>query len=83
MEYATLSFDAEISLSDIDCYMIVRDGKYDYMAVDCAYSMIIDGESYTVTMSMSAALYYDNIDPITAPANADEYEVVDYDDLVG
>ena len=83
MEYATLGFDAEISFSDVDCYMIIRDGKYDYMEVECVYSVIIDGESYTVTMSMSAALYYDNIDPITVPANADEYETVDYEDIMG
>jgi carbohydrate-binding DOMON domain-containing protein len=47
------------------------------------YTVTVEGTTVSTTMTMNAKYAYDDVKPITAPADADSYEEADYDDLMG
>lgn len=73
----------EMSIGDLSYIVTVKDGKYDSMALTCSYVMSIEGQSFTVTMSMNATYKYEGVAAISAPADADQYQNVNYSDLMG
>ena len=73
----------EANFSEVAYSVTLSNGKYESMDMSCVYSVTIDGESYNVTLKLSTEFSYDNIAEITAPADADAYEEVNYSDLMG
>lgn len=80
---ALTSAGADASVGDLSFTITIDDGKYDTMALTAAYSVTIAGQTYSVSMTMNAAYNYENVQPITAPADADSYEEVDFSELMG
>ncbi len=77
------SMDATASIGDLSFKITIADGKYETMALSVAYTITVAGETVTTTMTMNAKYAYDNVKPITAPADADSYEEMDYDQIIG
>ena len=75
--------DATASIGDLSFMITIADGKYETMALSVAYTITVAGETVTTTMTMNAKYAYDNVKPITAPADAGSYQEMDYDDIVG
>ena len=73
----------DISIVDVTYNVVIAGGKYRSMEVVCIYSQSVSGGIYNITVRMVAELSYYDIDPITAPYDADVYTEMDYDDLVG
>ena len=74
---------AGASVGDLSFVITIADGKYESMALTAAYSVTIEGQTYTVSMTMNATYTYEEVQPITAPADADSYEEVNFDELMG
>jgi hypothetical protein len=74
---------ADISFTGLSFTIVLSDGKYESIEEIITYDMKIDGGSYTVTLTSTAKLSYDDAEAVTAPADAQKYQTVDYDDLVG
>lgn len=74
---------ASSTVSDLTMTMTVADGKYETMALTATYSVTAAGETHTVSMTMTAAYSYEDVAPITAPADADSYTDVSYSDIMG
>lgn len=47
------------------------------------YTVTAGGETHTVSLTMNAKYTYENIQPVTAPADADSYKDVSFDEIVG
>ena len=80
----TLFFiDASAPLDNLSFKITIADGKYESIAlsVDCAVT--VGDETVTITLSMTAKYAYDDVKPITAPADAYRYEEADYDGFHG
>ena len=73
----------DISITDATCNVVIAGGKYRFMEAVYTYSQNFAGSIYTITVRMVAEFSYYNIEPVTAPYNADAYTEYDYDDLVG
>ena len=73
----------DISIVDVAFNIVIAGGKYRSMEAVYTYSQSVGGGIYSITVRMVAELSYYNIDPITAPYDADVYTEMDYDDLVG
>lgn len=73
---------ADASVGDLSFVITVNDGKYESMALTAVYSVTIEGQTYTVSMTMNATYTYEEVQPITAPADADSYEEVNFDELM-
>jgi hypothetical protein len=54
-----------------------------YLNEIITYTVTVEGTTVSTTMTMNAKYAYDDVKPITAPADADSYEEADYDDLMG
>lgn len=74
---------AEAAISDLSFKITIADGKYESMALSVTYTVTVEGTSVSTTMTMNAKYAYDDVKPITAPADADSYEEMDYDDIIG
>lgn len=74
---------AEAAISDLSFKITIADGKYETMALSVTYTVTVEGTTVTTTMTMNAKYAYDNVKPITAPADAGSYQEMDYDDIVG
>lgn len=74
---------ADAAVGDISFVLTIADGKYESMALTASYSITVAGETYNVAMTSNAKYSYENVSPITAPADADKYTEMDYDDLLG
>ncbi len=75
---------AEAAAGDLSFVITLKDGKYESMALTCSYSVTAEGETKTVSMTMNAKYAYENVETITAPADADSYTEVAYGaDLLG
>jgi len=74
---------ASVSVADVIYGITLNNGKYESMDMTCVYSVTVAGETCNLTFELSLEFSYDNIARITAPANADEYEEVDFGDLMG
>lgn len=73
----------EASVSDISYGVTLNDGKYESMDMTCVYSVTVLGETYNVTFKLGAEFSYDNVAEITAPADADTYQDMSFDDIMG
>ncbi len=74
---------AEAAAGDISFEITLKDGKYDTMTMTCSYSVTIEGKTYTVGMTTNATYAYKDVAKITAPTDADSYQDVSYDQIVG
>ena len=74
---------AEAAVGDLSLTVTIADGKYETMALTAEYAVTIAGKTYTTTMTMNARYSYEDIQPITAPADADSYTEVSYSEIVG
>lgn len=77
------SMGAEAAVGDLSFVITVNEDKYESMALTASYSITMNGQTYTVSMTMNAKYTYENVAPITAPADADTYEEVNFDELMG
>ena len=74
---------AEAAISDLSFKITIADGKYESMALSVTYTVTVEGTTVSTTMTMNAKYAYDDVKPITAPADADSYEEMDYDEIIG
>lgn len=79
----SLDDTAKASLDNLSFKITIADGKYESIAlsVDCAVT--VEGTTVSTTLSMTAKYAYDDVKPVTAPADADSYEEMDYDEIIG
>ncbi len=74
--------DAEAEFNNISYDIILEDGKYDSMILNCDYAVTIEGVSYNMDFQISAEFTYDNIGKIVVPSDAASYTEVNYDDIM-
>lgn len=74
---------ADASIGDLSYVLTIADGKYESMALTVSYSITVAGQTYTVSMTMNAKYSYAEVAPITAPADADTYSEVSFDQIMG
>lgn len=74
---------ADAAVGDLSFVITINEDKYESMALTASYSVTIEGQTYTVSMTMRATYTYESVAPITAPADADTYEEVGFEDLMG
>ena len=74
---------AEAAVGDLTMVATISDGLFESMALTATYSVTAGGETHTVSLTMNAKYTYDNVQPITAPADADSYKDVSFDEIVG
>jgi len=79
----TGSIDASATLGDLSYIITISDGKYESMALTVAYSVTVADQTVNVSMTMNAKYSYENVSPVTAPADASSYTEADLDDLLG
>lgn len=80
---AVASMGAGASYNEITYNVVLSDGKYESMAMNANYSVTVSGQTFDVSMSISAEFTYGDFDPVVKPENADAYTEVDYSDLMG
>lgn len=74
---------AEAAVGDLTMVATISDGLFESMALTATYSVTAGGETHTVSLTMNAKYTYENIQPITAPTDADSYKDVSFDEIVG
>ena len=74
---------AEAAISDLSFKITIADGKYESMALSVTYTVTVEGTTVSTTMTMNAKYAYDDVKPITAPADAASYEEMDFGELIG
>ncbi len=74
---------AETAVGELSMTVTIADGKYESMALTAQYSVTVAGKTHTVAMTMNARYSYEDVQPITAPADADSYREVSYSEIVG
>lgn len=79
----TGSIDGEAALNDLSYVLTIVDGKYESMAMSVAYSFTEDGKTVNASITMGITFSYENVSPVTAPADADQYTDVNVGDLLG
>ena len=80
---ALTEMGAEAAVGDLSYILTIADGKYESMALTVSYSVTVAGQTYTVSMTMNAKYTYADVEPITAPADADKYTEVNFDEILG
>ena len=77
---------ASASVGDLAFVLTISGGKYETMELSAVYTVTVGGQTHVVNMKMTANYSYDNIQPITKPADASSYKDVPYSsirDLLG
>lgn len=69
-------------ISNIKFGVTIDDGKYDSMDLSCVISITENSETYSVTLKLSAEFSYDDVSRITAPSDANDYQEMDFEDLI-
>ena len=82
MEDMLAEFDAEVSASNTVLSVVIKDGKYSSATLSCDYAVTIDGERMEIQMESRMDYVYDGIKKIVAPADADSYDEVTYEDIM-
>ena len=82
MEDALKAVGGKATVSEVSYGVTLNDGKYEAMDMTCVYTVTVGGETCTVTFQLSAQFAYDNVEKITAPADADSYLEVNFGDLM-
>ncbi len=80
---ALKALGAEAAMGDMSFVITLADGKYDSMALTVSYSVTVAGETKTVSLTMNASYAYDNVPAISAPADAADYQEVNYNEIIG
>ena len=83
MNESVSDMGAEAAIGDISFVITIADGKYETFDLKVTYAVTVEGETITSTLAMKATYGYQDVKPITAPADADTYEEVDYEDIMG
>jgi len=71
----------KIDVENIQFTIVLKDEKYDSVALACTYKMVIGTQTYSIDMNIAASFDYDNISSVKAPADAADYQTVSFDDL--
>ena len=80
---ALTAMGADAAVGDLSFVITVNEDKYESMALTASYSVTVEGQAYTVSMTMNAKYTYDNVQPIVAPSDAASYTEADFDDMLG
>ncbi len=72
---------ASASVGDLAFVLTISGGKYETMELSAVYTVTVGGQTHVVNMKMTAKYTYDNIQPITKPANASSYTDVPYSNI--
>lgn len=80
---AIASMGASASYDEITYNVVLKDGKYESVAMDAKYSVTVSGQTFDFSLSISAEYTYGDFDPVVKPENADAYTEMDYEDLMG
>jgi hypothetical protein len=80
---ALAAMGAEAAAGDLTMVATISDGLFESMALTAPYTVTAGGETHTVSLTMNAKYTYEGIQPITAPADADSYKDVSFDEIVG
>ncbi len=83
MKEALKSINGEATVSAVTYGVTLNNGKYESMDMTCDYSVTVADETCNVTFKLSAEFSYDNVAKITVPADADKYQEMSFDDLMG
>ena len=83
MKDSLKSLGGEATVSDVSYVVTLKDGKYESVDMTCTYSVTIYGQTVNITFTLGTEFSYDNIEKITAPADADTYQETSFDDLIG
>lgn len=74
---ATAEFD------NIAYEIVLNDGKYESMVLDCDYSVTVGGVTCNIDFSISAEYTYEGVAKVVAPADAASYTEMDFDEIMG
>lgn len=74
---------ASVSVGDLAFAMTISGGKYESMDLSAVYTVTVGGQTHVVNMKMTSNYAYDNIQPVTKPADASSYKDVSYGDIMG
>lgn len=80
---ALTAMGAEAAVGDLTMVATISDGLFESMALTATYTVTAGGETHTVSLTMNAKYTYEGIQPVTAPADADSYKDVSFDEIVG
>lgn len=83
MEKAVEAMGGKVTVDDISYGVTLSGGKYQAVDMTCTYSVTMGSKTVTVNFEMGAEFSYENVAKITAPADADKYQNVDYSDIMG
>ncbi len=74
----------EFKLTDgISQTIVIKDGKYQSSTLNYGFTMTVSGETISVNAAMEIKYSYDDIPAVVAPADADQYTEMSYDEMVG
>ena len=74
---------AEAAAGDLTLVATISDGLYESLTLNATYSVTVEGETHTLSLTMNAEYSYEDVQPITAPADADSYKEVSFDEIPG
>ena len=74
---------ADVAINNVTNGITLSNGKYESMDLTLVYAVTVADETHNVTVKMNANFSYNHITKITAPADANKYEDVSYNDLMG
>ena len=72
---------ASASVGDLAFVLTISGGKYESMDLSAVYTVTVGGQTHVVNMKMTAKYAYDNIQPVTKPADASSYTDVPYSNI--
>ena len=73
----------DASVNELSYSITISDGKYDAIDMSCSYSVTSEGETYNVTLNLTAKYSYEGVERVTVPADADSYQEWNYTDIIG
>jgi hypothetical protein len=74
---------AEAAAGDLTLVATISDGLFESLTLNATYSVTVEGETHTLSLTMNAEYSYEDVQPITAPTDADSYEDVGFDGIMG
>ena len=78
--YESLSA-TDVSVDNVKLIATIKDGKYEELAMSMLYSFKIGNETIEIAMTVGMTFDFDAGKEITAPADADSYQSVSFDEL--
>lgn len=71
--------NAAVAVRDANLAIQIKDGKYDVSIFKCTYVITTETQVYSISMTYASQFDYASDVVITAPADADEYDSVEFD----